>query len=146
MQDALHDESFRERCWGGITPRDRRNQVRYTLLLAAWAVLFVASSYLIATERVVAGPVGWVAAGLSSVVAVFAVLAYWRYLREADELTRAIELQALALAVCAGFVVWPAFELAGDLGVPVGALPDPVVLIMIGAYALGTVLGRRRYR
>lgn len=145
MTDTIDDNASRDRYCDDRTPRDRRNQRRYTVLLAAWAVVYLVSTYLIATERVVSGPLGWVVAGLSSVFAVFAVLAYWRYLREADELARAIELQALAIAVCSGFIVWPALDLAGELGVPTQALPDPIVLVMIGSYAVGTILGRRRY-
>ncbi len=144
MNDAAH-ESFWQRMCPALTPRDRRNQARFTLLMALWALVFLLSTALVVTERVGPGPVGWIVAGLPAVFAVFAVLAYLRYLREADELARTIELRALALAMCAGFVVWPVPGLLGRLGVPVSELGLPV-LVISGFYAFGSVLGWRKYR
>jgi len=93
------------------TLRDRRSRRRYTLLLAAWATVYLLSSFLITNVTLDPVSVAWIVALLPSIVATFAVFAYWRYLREADELSRAIEVKALALAVTVGFVVWPAIEL-----------------------------------
>lgn len=138
-------ESGQDSCTGG-TARDRRNQRRFTWLLAAWAVLFLVSTYLIAGEYVANEPLGWLVAALPSIVAVFAVLAFWRYLGEADELTRAIELRALAIAVSAGFIIWTASNLLGKSGVPIGDWPSPVVLVMIGGYVLARFLSGRYYR
>lgn len=139
------NETSRDSCMGGAA-RDRRNQWRFTWLLAAWAVFFLASTYLIAGEYVANEPLGWLVAALPSVVAVFAVLAFWRYLNEADELARAIELRALAVAVSAGFIVWTASDLLGKSGVPIGDWPNPVVLVMIGGYVVAKLLSGRYYR
>jgi hypothetical protein len=130
----------------GETPRDRRNRRRYTLLLAVWALAFLSSTFLIASDVVTVGPLRWVAACVPSIFAIIAVIAYWRYLREADELAGAIQLKALAFAVSAGFIVWPAFELLAESGVPIDDWPNLTMLTMIGFYVFGVALGRRHYR
>ena len=83
--------------------------------------------------------VAWIVALLPSIVATFAVFAYWRYLREADELSRAIEVKALALAVTVGFVVWPAIELLEASGVPLKVGSSLTALVMIVSYSIATL-------
>ncbi len=90
--------------------------------------------------------VAWIVALLPSIVATFAVFAYWRYLREADELSRAIEVKALALAVTVGFVVWPAIELLEASGVPLKVGSSLTALVMIVSYSVGVVAARKHYR
>lgn len=145
MNQATTD-SFWVRYCADMTARDRRNLWRYLWILFAWAVCFVGSSWLIEVDLLSTGPMGWVVAVVPSLVAVFAVVAYGRYLRDADELQRAIQLQALALAVCAGFVVWPAVQLIERLGAPIGDWPSVPLLTMVVFYVIGVLLSRRRYQ
>ena len=139
-------DSFWVRYCGDMTARDRRSLRRYLWILFAWAVCFLAASWLVKVDPFSSGPLGWAVAVLPSIVAVFAVIAYGRYLREADELQRAIQLQALALAVCAGFVVWPAVQLIERLGAPIGEWPSVTLLTMVVFYVIGILRSRRRYQ
>jgi hypothetical protein len=67
------------------------------------------------------------------------------YIREADELTRLIELQALAVAAGAVFLVLPAVQVAqGSRGPDLFVAIPLVTLSMV--YAGAVTLIRRRYR
>lgn len=133
-------------CLSGSTPRDGRNRRRYTTLLAVWAALFLLGTWLVASQPDTASALVWSVVGLQSVAAILAALAYWHFLEHADELARAIELRALALSVCVGFVAWPLVELLARAGFAVHRWPNPTVLTMIACYCLAVTLGRRHYR
>lgn len=131
--------------WCGGTARDRRNELR----ILGWMLLWI-GSWLGVTLAI---KEGWLAAGWPSTTAtlVTAVLglrmigAYRRFLREADELRRKIEFDALALAFGVGlvgaFTYW-LLEVAGAVA-EVDILD--LVLLMIVTYSAGVVLGQRRY-
>jgi hypothetical protein len=109
---------------GDATPRDRRNLRRYQTAMVLFAVTYVASAFLVSAGAVSRGGPGWVVAWLPSVVALLPVVAFVRFLAEADELQRLIQLQALAMGLTAWFVLWPALRLLGRLGVPISDWSD----------------------
>lgn len=120
------------------------HQRRFTYTLAAFAAVYLFCTYAIVHD--LGEPQHrWALAVLPSVVALVAVIAYWRYLRVADELSRLIELHGLAYSVSAGFIAWPTFELLDRAGLAISAGLNVPVLIMVGFYTLGVVLTRRRY-
>lgn len=129
---------------GDTAPRDWRNLRRLLWLMFAWAVTFVGGAQLIRREIMPTGAIAWLAAALPTVVAVFVLIAYGRFLRETDELNRRIQLQALALGfggvwlIIAGYRV---FELLGAPAIDRGG----VVLVMALLYSTGVVFGRIRY-
>jgi hypothetical protein len=137
--------SFLAGCTGDLTPRDRRNQMQYIALLFSWMVVYLLSTYAIVNEMVAAGPLAWLVAVLPSILAAAAMLAYIRFLREGDELLRAIHLRALALALGVGFVIWPAYQLLGRLGISLDAWNDLPIMAMIITYTAAAVLGQRHY-
>jgi hypothetical protein len=124
-----------------VTRRDQRNSKRYIQLSFLWAVVYVACTFTLAFELVASVPLRWLLAFLPSAFAALSATAYWRYLHGMDELLRAIELKALALAITAGWIVWPTMELLEnglklDVDVPV------VMLVMTGFYVYGLFRGR----
>ena len=123
-----------------MTPRDRRNPRRAVLALAAWA-----ATYILVSALVVSGAAGAALVVLSVVPALAAVHLYARYIREADELLRVIELQGLAAAAGAGFVAAPVVWLLGHAGVDISGV-DLTLLVMSAAYAVGFLRIRRQYR
>jgi hypothetical protein len=129
---------------GGTTPRDKRNLKRYVGLMFLWAVVYVGSNFVLRGAYVEPVPLRWLIALMPSIFGAIAVSAYWRYLREADELMRAIELKALALAVSVGFIVLPAVELI-KAGVPLEFDLNVTMLVMAGFYSFGVVKGRKDY-
>ncbi|MDO8908560.1 MAG: hypothetical protein Q7W55_08675 [Pseudohongiella sp.] len=129
----------------GATPRDWKNRKRYTLLLAVWAAVYLVSTYLITTQ-LGDSPWRWLAAGTPLLFALVAAAAYWHFLINADELTRAIELKALALTVVAGFVVGHTMTLFASSGVDVVEEWNITVLAMVACYCYGQAKGARDYR
>jgi len=121
-------------------PRDQRNVSRYIRFSFVWALAYVGCTFALAFDYVDAAPLRWLLAFVPSAFAALSVRAYWRYVNQMDELLRAIELKALALAISAGFIVWPAMALLElmplDIDVPV------TLLVMTACYVYGLVRGR----
>ncbi|MDY6984214.1 MAG: hypothetical protein SV422_14105 [Pseudomonadota bacterium] len=120
--------------------RDRRNVGRYVRFAFVWALVYVACTFALAFDYAESIALRMLLAFVPSVFAILAVRAYWRYMQEMDELLRAIELKALALAISVGFVVWPAMELLEllplDIDIPV------TMLVMTACYVYGLMRGR----
>jgi hypothetical protein len=104
-----------------------------------------AGSLLIKREVLPVGAVRWTVAALPCVAAVLVLAAYARFLREADELQRLIQLEALALGFGGAFFAvmgYQLFERLGALTLDAGDLG----IVMALLYSLGGLLGWRRYR
>lgn len=129
---------------GDMTDRDRQNLNRATWRLALWGLSFVGASFLIRRELVAAGPMSWLLAAVPSLVAVAVLLGYGRYLAEADELQRKIQLQALALGFGGGLFAGFGYSVFQRIGAPRGDVTDAAAA-MILFYVLGLWLGKRRY-
>lgn len=143
MNDTVNNSG--ERLCRDATPRDRRNQLRFILLGLGWAVTLVGCKLVVARELLPEGPALWIVAVLPAIVAVFAVLAFVHYLREADELERSIQLQAMAVAMGSGFVAWSGVVLLEEAGAPITDWPL-VYLIVVASYVISYHAGQRRYR
>ena len=137
-------EPFWRRC-GDTTPLDRRNLLRVLLALGVWAVCFVGASQLIKRDLLPDGPIAWAVAALTPIASVFVLLAYARFLRQADELQRIIQLQALALGFGGTFFAVAAYSLFERLGAPVADLGDSGLVLAI-FYSIGSIGGVWRYR
>jgi hypothetical protein len=135
------------RCFG--TPADRRNQLRLLVWTFAWALGFTAAAQTVkgnlsGVGLEVEGGMVWVVAVLPNVLAVGVLLAYLRLLRMADELTRLIQLQALAV----GFGSWFFYRMAWDVLETAGARPpnDWDLLAGVLGMSCGMVYSAWRYR
>ncbi len=136
------DDSLFSRCAG--PKRDRYNQRRIILWSFLWGSSFVAVTQAIRREWL---PLGVSLAGVAvtALLGVATLLAHHRYLQEADELRRKIEMEALALAfgvgVVGGLTYWQL--------VVSGAAPATgfsyVFVAMILAHPVGVLIGHRRY-
>lgn len=127
-----------------MSERDRRNSWKATGWLFAWAVSFVGTTFAIGQEAIPAGPSTYLAIAASSALGLIAMLAYVRFVREADEFQRKIQLEAMALAFGGGFVgtfALTLLERAGALSVD----PGDTFLVMVAFYLVGLFLGARRY-
>lgn len=127
------------------TKRDRDNQLRILPWTAAWMGLWLVATFAIKNEWI-SSPVAVVLVAIVLVgPGLGTMLAYRRYLREADELIRKIELDALALTVGVGLVTGLSYwllelaEIADEPGLPM------VVAVMMVTYSVGVILGHRRY-
>lgn len=127
-----------------MTARDRHNLNRANGWMALWLVSFAAATWLIRAEIVTAGPLGWVIAILPTAIGIGALLGFGRFLRQADELQRKIQLEALALGFGAGLFAGFGYRLFEGLGAPVARISDAAIVIVL-FYLIGLWMGRRRY-
>jgi len=142
--DEITKQPFSVGC-DNATPRDRRNLTNLLWASVGWAVCLVSASFAIRRELLPEGPMAWLAAALPTVIGVFVVVLYGRYLREADELQRIIQLKALALGFGATWVAisgYPLFERLGAPPVDTGTY----VVVMVVFHAIGNLHGWSQHR
>ena len=138
------DADTRPTFCGDLTANDRRNVRRYNAWMLGWMVLW-ASTLLLIGKAGLSGPIAWVLAALTVVPGLIGVSAYIRFLREADELLRKIQLEALAIAFGVGvlfMMTWRLFERLGGYRLD---LNDPVVVMFV-VWAAAQWWNARRYR
>jgi hypothetical protein len=129
------------------TVRNCRNQRRVHLWSLVWMSSWVAVTLALTSGWLASGAPGIVAAVVSSSLGIGTALAYWRFLREADEVLRRIELEALALAFGVGVVGGLAYWLLERSGAVPRAKSDLLYVLagMCLTYSAGVLLGKRRY-
>lgn len=133
-----------DRLCGDMTESDRRNLNRANLWLALWLVSFAAATFMIKGEVISTGITSWIVAAVPLVVGLGAMLAYGRYIRQADELQRRIQVQALALGFGVAFFFGFGYRLLEKVGAPAADISD-VSIVMAFFYFVGLWIGRRRY-
>ena len=136
--------TFWMRC-AGATPRDRSNLRRALWAYVIWSVFLAGGTQLIKRDLLPDGAVPWVVAVVPSLVAVYVLVAWVRYLRQADELQRVIHLEAMALAFGGTWLgVW-GYRMLERVGAPTADIADATVFLAI-LYGIGIVRGTWRYR
>ncbi len=127
------------------TKTDRRNQYRFLAWCLAWAVSFVAATWILRPAPGVEGAGAWALAIGPSLLGAGALLAYLRFLRQADELLRRIQLEGLALGFAVGLIFTLGYQLLERVGAP--SLPAGVTaVVMLVAWAGGEIAATMRYR
>lgn len=131
-------------CSGASTARDRRNQYRFLIWAALWALVFVASGL---TQRYVEldGAPLWLVAFAPTLPAILVVASYLKFLREADELVRRVQMEGLALGFGAGVLLIIAVQLPETTPITQFKGSDVLFVMMLG-WAIGQVWATWRYR
>lgn len=127
----------------GLTAADRRNQRRFVLALMAWALSLVGALAVLEQGWVTGGPATAVAL-VPLAIGVVALLAYLRFITRADEMTRRIQLEGLAIGFGAGAVFtlgYPVLEMAGW---PELSKTMPAAVLLAG-WGIGQLVAVRRY-
>ena len=127
------------------TTAERRRERRLAGACLTWAFCFVIARWLIRYGGLPGGAIPWLVATLPTVAGIVLLGAYTRYLREIDELQRAIQLQAMALGFGGGFLAICAYVTFVPLGAP-SVDPLSLLSVMPALYAVGILIGRRQYR
>lgn len=138
----MASETSRGWC-GHLTERDRRNQLRYVIWSLAWMVSFVGATFLLKFSWV-SGTPGYIVALLPNLLGAGAVVAFLRYLRQADELQRKIQLESLGWGFGCGALFMIGYQLLERAGLPQLGVSDPL-LVMFVCWAVATVVLGRRY-
>lgn len=132
-------------CSAELGPGDLTNYRRFLLLALAWvASLFLTVTGLDAWGEAL-GPVRYGVALVPTVVFLAVIGAFVRFLREADELTRKIQVQGMAVGFGAALVCLLGYPVLEKVGAPPLDL-DLVILPMMLAYVVAVYRQQRRYR
>lgn len=130
-------------CNALYTPRDVQNMRVFNYWFLSAMVFFLVATFTIKRELVVPA-LGWTLTALSVGLLVMGVRAYIVFIRNADELLRKVQLEALALGFGAGMVFMLGWRLCERLGALKLDVSDPIIVMLL-VFAIGQYLGMRRY-
>jgi hypothetical protein len=125
--------------------KDRDSQrviVGWTL---AWILPFLGVNLALSSDWIKNDALAVVATIGVTGLGVGALLAFHRFLSNADELMRKIQLDALALTVGIGFVSAFSYTLLERAGIIADAEVMTLIVVMAGTYIVGVVAGQRRF-
>jgi len=127
--------------------RNRRNQRAVLLWTLLWVISWLGVTWALKSGLLASGAPGILAAVVSSCLGIGKALAYRRFLNEADELQRKIEIEALALAFGVGVVGGMAYWLLELSGAVPASRTDLLYVIAVAllTYSAGVLFGKRRY-
>jgi hypothetical protein len=109
-----------------------------------WAVTFIAATWFSQAAGLGSGT-RWLIAAVPASLSVAVLLAYLRFLRQADELVRRVQLEGLAVGFGAGMLLavgYPLFAAAGAPPLDVRAAAAAMLL----AWSVGQFTASARYR
>lgn len=123
------------------SPGDSYQLLGWTL---AWAIAFVGASWFLRGEPTISAGTAWIVAVAPNLLALAVVIVYLRFLRDADELVRRIQLEGLAFGFGVGVIFSMGYQLLERAGAP-SLSPSDVAAIMMFAFVVGVVRANRQY-
>lgn len=133
-------------CSAELSAGDRENYKRFHWLLLAWAVVLVTATLCLKLWGDALGPATYLVALVPTGIFLLTARAYLRFLRGADELTRKIHLEGMAIGFAVAIVIllaYPALEIAGAAPLD---LQMGLVMPTVFGYSIGVYRAQRRYR
>ena len=127
------------------TETDRKNQRHIVAWSVVWILPFLATNFAIESSWIesdtlaLAATIGVTALGLG------VLFAYRKFLSNADELMRKVQLDALALTVGVGVVAGFSYTLLESASIVGNAEAMNLVMVMVVTYITGVVVGLRRF-
>lgn len=131
-------------CGPHLTPTDLRNSRRLTFLTLAWAVVFLVCLYALTRWEAFLGVWQYPLAALPPLFLLAVIGAFVRFIRQADELTRKIQLESLAIGFGAGLWFVFTWGILEQVGVPKLDISDSIIAMVL-AYAVNVTRMHRRY-
>lgn len=132
-------------CGDELSPGDLANQRRLMVLMVVWIATLVPTLMALKRWEESLGPAAYALALVPTLLFLTVVQAYVRFVREADELTRKIHLEGMAVGFGVGVVYLLGYPVFESLGAPDGDL-SYALLPMVAGYVLGIHRAQRRYR
>ena len=123
------------------SPGDSYQMLGWTL---AWAISFVAAAWIFSGDSAPTGATAWIVALVPNLFAVAVVLVYLRFLRDADELVKRIQLEGLGFGFGVGVLFAMGYQLLGRVGAPELDWGDMAAIMML-AFVVGVIRANRRY-
>lgn len=129
------------------TTRLRKNTIRLGYWTAAWLISMALAAFGPKFLWDYNTPFSTLAIGFNLVMGVGWILANKKNLADLDGLQQKIQLEATALSLSVGVVAGLSYELFEDIKL-ITFQPEisHLIIIMALAYALGVILGNRRYK
>ncbi len=124
---------------------DRKNQVRFLGWCIGWLMVLASTVYFLENNPDFQGPAAWAIALIPFALSMGIVFSYLRFLRNADEFIRKIQIEGLAFGFGVGIVVGIAYQLLERVGAPEMSTNDLVMVMAVG-WMLGQLTGVWRYR
>ena len=126
--------------------RDRQNQFRVLGWMLAWTVSWLGVGAFMKQGWLSSEAVKIAAILLPIGIGVGLLFAYRRYLSQAGESLRKIELEAMALALGVGLIGGATYWLLDQAGMIADIdIFNGALLLVSGAYVVGVMLGRARH-
>ena len=130
----------------GYAARTARHGIKIILWTIAW------SGTLVLADK--AELYGWYTADWMTILAVITnagagigvIVSYMQFLEGQDDLQRSIQLNALALSVGVGLVGSYSYLLLVTLGFVATEELTNIILLIVGTYMVGVIVGKVRYR
>ena len=123
------------------SPGDSYQLLGWTL---GWAIAFVGASWFLRSDPAISQGAAWIVAVAPNLLALGVVIVYLRFLRDADELVRRIQLEGLAFGFGVGVVFSMGYQLLERAGAPQLGFSD-LAGIMMFAFVVGVVRANRQY-
>lgn len=131
------------KCASG-TEADRKNQYRMLGWMAAWGVSYIGGTAILRLDDL-SSAVQWGTPVLALILAVATLVAYLKFLREADELTRKIQMDGMAVGCGMAVVVTLGYQMFEWAGAPALSMNTVATVILVSVSA-GQLNAMRRYR
>lgn len=128
-----------------VSESDRRNQRRIVAWSLGWVLLLLAADYSIESDKVTSKVMIIAASIVVTLAGVGVLVTYRNFLRNADELVRKIELDALALAFGTGLVLGISYSLLATGSIVAEAKISNLIVVMTLTYVGAVIAGRRRF-
>ena len=130
---------------GPGTAQDKKNQYRFVLFTLLWAVVFTGANYILKQDYEFSAPVAFGIAVVPTIAGIYALLAYMKFLREADEMIRKMQFEGLAFGFGIGVIFTLSYQVFERAGAPHLELDDAAFVLMMG-WVAGQLLAFRRYQ
>jgi len=138
--------SFWEALQAGCgTARDRNNQYRFVAWCISWALTLTGVTAYLDFNESFRGTGAWLLAMIPFALSIGALLAFLKFLRDADEFMRKIQVEGLAIGFGFGVLFTLGYQVFERAGAPEMSANDAVVFMCAGWMA-GQLFGAWRYR
>jgi hypothetical protein len=131
-------------CHSG-TAQDRRNQYLFIAWCMVWAIVFTISNQVLKSGPQISVALKMFIAIVPIALGIGAVFAYTKFLRQADELIRKMQIDGLAFGFGVGIVFTLCYQVLERAGAPHLEIDDAAV-VMMGGWMLGQVIAFWRYK
>ena len=132
-------------CGAELSPGDVANQRRLMVLMVVWIATLAPISMALKRWEESLGPAAYALALAPTLFFLGVAWAYVRFVREADELTRKIHLEGMAVGFGVAVVYLLGYPVFETVGAPEGDL-SYALLPMVTGYITGIYRAQRRYR